>query len=141
MQLGPDEARDWKSEFTNFFNEMEESLAQARKAFGIVAVGEVANAKVDAWAEGVRRAADRGKMSYMAVAPIKEGQAVVEVGLTLAEIEVLDSFSKAYGALRALPDFDHAVEGELAAALHVFQDHVAIRVARRINPGFWRAAR
>jgi len=57
------------------------------------------------------------------------------------EVLVLNEFAQAYRSLRQLPNFDNACDSELAAALHVFQDFIAVRVARRVNPEFWRAAR
>lgn len=160
-------AREYRRQKSLTLQDIDKSLTRLLLDVQAVAVHD-GEQEIEKWADGVKKSAKAGMPSVEAEDASRRivrevGEAAVRdmhrrmgtipgftekgaeipavVGLTLEERGILDNFAEVYGKLRSLPDFDHAAEGELAAALHVFQDHVAMRVARRANPGFWRAAR
>lgn len=58
-------------------------------------------------------------------------------GLTIGEMAVMENLIAAWSAYLELPDYeDHAVA--VNAAVHTIQHILAFRVAKRVDPDYWR---
>lgn len=61
------------------------------------------------------------------------------VGLTVKEKEILDhTVAIWHGVTRDLPDTPADELGDIERAIHAIQATIAMRVARRVDPDYWR---
>ena len=61
-----------------------------------------------------------------------------KVKLTQEELKCLDSLADAWNSFVALPDKLEHDNQEFASVIHAAQNHVALRVARRVDTNIWR---